>query len=164
MNEDLKRILDAREERWMKKRQLSKEGAVVCMTLRMPRELRVSEEGIAFFERMKQRFSAYAEGLSLAFKAEGSGADGPYCMWMAGHAHAAKHAAIAFEEEIPGGELLDIDVTSGSLSDLSRSDFGYPPRRCAVCGVNDARICAGNQKHDRVETVNVFARKMKQYM
>jgi holo-ACP synthase CitX len=56
-----------------------------------------------------------------------------------------KEMAVALEEHLPWGRLLDMDVLTASGA-LSRKELGFPPRKCLLCD-EEAKICARLGKH-----------------
>lgn len=67
-------------------------------------------------------------------------------------ASAIKAVAVALEDGLPWGRILDIDVVtvpdSGLPEPLSRSALGLAPRACLLCG-REARYCMGGGRHDK---------------
>ena len=60
-----------------------------------------------------------------------------------------KKAAIRIEEENPLGRMFDIDILlfqEGTIRTLLREEFGYPERRCLLCG-NSSKACGRNRTH-----------------
>lgn len=64
---------------------------------------------------------------------------------------AVKKNAINFEDNFNIGRLFDVDVlTSSRKQSLSRSLFGYTPRKCFICD-HPAKECARSRKHSVTE-------------
>lgn len=57
-----------------------------------------------------------------------------------------KRIAIETEMTDPIGRLFDMDVLDEQGQHLSRTDFGFEPRKCLICD-RDARICARSRNH-----------------
>ncbi|RRJ64894.1 citrate lyase holo-[acyl-carrier protein] synthase [Paenibacillus oralis] len=57
-----------------------------------------------------------------------------------------KQFAVQIETIHPLGRLLDIDVLGRAGQPLSRSDLGYPRRKCLLC-MQDAHICGRSKAH-----------------
>lgn len=62
-----------------------------------------------------------------------------------GKARAAKLAGISIEEDDACGRIADIDVITED-GPLSRTAFGYEPRRCVICG-GVSMECARERRH-----------------
>lgn len=58
----------------------------------------------------------------------------------------AKQICCGIEDTAPLGRLFDLDVIGEDGVPLSRSGFGFPPRRCLVCD-REARYCMRNHTH-----------------
>lgn len=161
-------VLDARELRWRKKRELAGEtarqfpearAAFAFCTLRMPAALRISGKYhglVALFQNALRKTLGSSGIAILAFGTE-QYVDGPGS-WLAAECDAMtlKRLAVELEEEHPQGALIDIDVADSVGNPLSRRDMGYPARKCLVCG-EDAVLCSAGENHslseiaDRVE-------------
>ncbi|MBM7543627.1 holo-ACP synthase CitX [Weissella beninensis] len=57
-----------------------------------------------------------------------------------------KKISIQFEDESKLGRIFDVDVITQNNTQLSRTQLGYSPRSCYVCGAN-AKVCARSQCH-----------------
>lgn len=154
-------ILDAREKRWNLKCGLAadEKRSVVSLTLRMPSELRLSEnaeKALAagreeVFALLKSEFSA------VSFKGQFSSADGPYALFtVSGDETEIKKRLVRFEEESRFGDLIDADVMNRDCEEISRLTVGGKARKCLVCGKNDARICAKEGVHTREYTIEAI--------
>lgn len=146
-------VLEAREERWHRRRALAasleKGWMVLSFTLRAPAPI-----------RLRSGMDGEAEGLfrDLIFHMGINGfpvkspefrvsADGPEGLCSVGGCpYAAKRAVIKFEEEHPRGELADGDVMVRDLSEVRRADLDLPARRCLVCR-RTAAECTAKKSH-----------------
>lgn len=61
-----------------------------------------------------------------------------------------KKISINFEDNFKIGRIFDADVISRKQKQLSRTELGYQPRTCFLCG-NNAKLCARSQKHSIIE-------------
>ncbi len=157
-------MLCSREARWLEKRKIAAETglACVCLTLRMPFELRSSARAFAFFEAARDDFEALCEEPLTRVKCE-NGADGPYQIWTTHNAERAKRAAVKYEEASQKGELCDIDVMTRDLREYTRADMSLEPRLCAVCKKRAARECISENSHTREETVQACEKLLKRF-
>lgn len=57
-----------------------------------------------------------------------------------------KEKTVALEETHPLGRLWDMDVLDGEGKSLSRTRFGFPQRRCLICG-ESAKACGRSRRH-----------------
>lgn len=151
-------ILDAREERWNRKRALAKEEnrCVVSLTLRMPSELRLTGDAEKALEKGREEIFPLLESAfqDVSFKGEYSSADGPYALYtVSGDETGIKRLLMKFEEESRFGDLIDADVMNRDFEEVSRLALGGKVRTCLVCGGADARICAKSGAHTREETI-----------
>ncbi len=162
----LKEILNAREERWIRKCALVKNEnkCVVSLTLRMPSELRLSENAEKALKKGREEiFSLLKSAFCDVFlKGEFSSADGPYALFtVSGDENEIKRLLVQFEEKSFFGELLDADVMNVHFEEVSRLAVGGKARTCLVCGGADARICAKAYTHTRDETVSAIEKILK---
>lgn len=157
-------VLEAREERWRRRRALAasleKGWMVLSFTLRAPAPI-----------RLRSGMDGEAEGLfrDLIFHMGINGfpvkspefrvsADGPEGLCSVGGCpHAAKRAVIKFEEEHPRGELADGDVMVRDLSEVRRADLDMPARRCLGCR-GTAAECTAKKSHKISEVEGAVAR------
>ncbi len=154
----LSEILNAREARWKQKCALAVEEkkCVVSLTLRMPMELRLTEDAKnALFKAREEVYSLLKSSFEGAsFKGEYASVDGPYALFTAmGKAEEIKKALIGFEENSMLGDLIDADVMTEAGEEVSRMSVGGNERMCLVCGKNAARICAKGNAHPREQTI-----------
>lgn len=159
-------ILDAREERWIRKCALSKDEkrCVVSLTLRMPSELRGTRDAEAILTKGRKEVLSLLEDAFevVSFKGQFSSADGPYALFtVSGDEREIKKRLIRFEEECAFGSLIDADVMNQDGNEISRLSLGAKARTCLVCGKADARVCAKAQTHTRNETVEAIEKILK---
>lgn len=158
-------VLDAREERWRKKCALCGrlQRPVVSLTLRMPIEIRKSEDAQNVFERAKDAlFGLLLSSFSMV-SPEGvfQSADGPYALFsVEAEGERVKRRLIQFEENTLLGELSDADVMAEPGREISRTEAGGFPRKCLVCGRADARACLSKGAHSRGDTIKTIEEKI----
>ena len=153
MDETLKKVLEAREERWQYRQNLATgwNGAVISITLCVPHRFRTHPDFGAVFSRLCTKFEeSLTRGEILGEKAgELDGADGPARFYrVRGEVSKLKALCVAGEEQLPGGRMLDIDLMDEQGRPVGREDVGLPPRRCFVCG-SPAADCVSRRLHSR---------------
>lgn len=77
-------------------------------------------------------------------------------------AHLLKSATVELEDHHPIGRLWDLDVMAPGQAPLSRQDFGFPPRRCLVCG-RSAHVCGRSRRHSLEELLSTIGRIVHDY-
>lgn len=157
-------VLEAREERWRRRRALAasleKGWTVVSFTLRAPAPIRLGGGMDGDAEGLFRDLVFHMGASSFPVKSPEFriGADGPEGLFVAGGcSEAVKRAVVKFEEEHPRGVLADGDVTGGGLEEIGRRDLGLPPRRCLVCERAGAE-CAAAGSHEIGEIGEVIKR------
>jgi len=158
-------ILNAREDRWLKKRALAseKKGNVVSLTLRMPASVWLTGEAKAFLMHAALKAEGVFSEAGYHPKRECTldGADGPCVLWrLMGETEEIKLACIEFEEESPEGELIDLDVMGEDGEEISRTAFQNALRKCIVCRRENARECIYEKRHSNEETERIIKEKL----
>ncbi len=150
-------LLQARELRWQTRQTLAaRHEALVSVTLRSPAALRQQANYLKGFDQLCAQLEQALPGLQPLLTT--LDADGPARHYAAPDAGLAKAQCIQFEEQTPGGGLLDIDVMNASGQALGRAELHQPARACAVCGERPATLCIRPQRHDETETRQAFDR------
>ena len=153
-------VLLARELRWQTRLALSRgQGSdLMSVTLRAPQTLRRDMAFVHAFARLSQRMELFfaSQDTVLELILSTQDAEGPARHYRVSSAGQAKALALRFEEEAPGGALLDIDVMDTQGQTLSRGDLDLPPRACAVCGARPAAQCIRDGRHSKEETKAAF--------
>ncbi len=157
----LSEILNAREARWNQKCALAEyeKRPVVSLTLRMPVELRLTEDAQKALSWAREEVCSLLKVsfANVAFKGEFTSADGPYALiTVSGKADEIKKILVCFEEKSRLGDLIDADVMTGKGEEISRISVGGSERKCLVCDKNAARICGKSKAHTREETIGVI--------
>lgn len=146
----LEQVLEGRDRRAEAQRQwLARGGTLACMTLNMPGPRK----------RFPLADRAFRQGeLLLEDQLKGSGfavlerreMDRPagleYFLRVQGPPEQVKRCALALEERLPLGRLLDIDVFGQDGRQISRRQLGGPPRQCLLCP-RPAAECARSRAH-----------------
>ena len=147
----LNEVLDAREQRWNRRMELSSVcDTLISMTLCLPLRYRGTAEMKTLLRiRADETASAlHNAGFPVSGREELDGPDG-LCIFLLTRGGAeVKRLCVRLEEKFSLGRFLDIDVTCGAP--LSRKDLGLPPRRCFVCG-SPAAECVSVRKHSEKE-------------
>lgn len=151
-------ILDAREERWDRRRRKASAmppgWSLVSFTLRMPSSLRLDGRYNSFGKPLFDSLCRFFRRMGMAVSGEEYllGGDGPEGYGLVlGEADKVKEAAVHFEERHPWGPLADVDVMDGALCAMERRASGLPPRPCYVCGWG-ASECIVSRAHTGEET------------
>ncbi len=142
----LEALLKSKEARAARILELARrgEGAVVSLTVNWPGPEKDSPKARlihrAGTDALRSAFAGriiYEELRELA-----TGGEAYYI--VNDDAKAVKAAACAIEEAHPLGRLFDIDVHGDAP--ISRTELGYEPRRCMVCG-GETLVCRRQQRH-----------------
>lgn len=155
-------VLLARELRWHTRQALVRAHgqALLSITLRAPLSLRRDGRFLDAFEalcaRVQQCFKQ--EGCALTPVLCARDADGPARHYVLQDAQAGKRLAVAFEEDHPGGLLLDIDVLDAEGQPLDREGLHLQPRACVVCGARPGSPCIVGKVHSAHDTQAAFLR------
>ncbi len=153
-------VLLARDLRWQTRLALSRgqDCDLMSVTLRAPQAQRLETAFGRAFDSLCQRLERFfalrdtAPELVLSTR----DAEGPARHYRVSGAERAKALAVRFEEEAPGGALLDIDIMNAKGQTLSREGLGLQPRACAVCGARPASLCIRGGAHGMDETREAF--------
>ena len=153
-------VLLSRELRWQTRLALSRGqgGDLMTVTLRAPNALRQEGAYRQAYERLcakLERFFAN-QGMKAELILSTLDAEGPARHYRIPCAEPAKALAIRFEEDAPGGALLDIDLMDAQGKAATRGERNLPPRACAVCGVRPAARCIRKGAHTKEETQEAF--------
>ena len=122
------------------------ETVLVCFTLNIAGPVKVfplAEEGfVEGCTLLEQAFSNQLAAKEIRYHAYGYEA----FYAVADDALEVKRKTAEIEETHPAGRLFDIDVLRRDGTKVSRSEIGYPARRCLICG-EPAADCAGSRRH-----------------
>lgn len=155
-------ILLSRELRWQTRLALSRGqgGDLMTVTLRAPHALRQEAAYRQAFEQLCAKLERFFadQGMKTEMVLSTMDAEGPARHYRIPCADRAKTLAIRFEEDAPGGALLDIDLMDAKGKATTRDDRGLPPRACAVCGARPAAQCIRSDAHTKEETRAAFQR------
>lgn len=91
-------------------------------------------------------------------------AEGPVAVIAAGEtAYAAKEKTVEFEENHVLGRCMDIDAYDKEGKAISRTQLGFTPRKCYICG-DMAQNCVRSGRHSKEEIVRFIYKKYEEYM
>ena len=166
MDIKLLKVLDAREERWIRRRMIVQKNkrCLITVTLCVPFNYRTSDEFYEIFLNLCREFwdiliykgyKVYSEGYMR-------NEDGPaFFVSTEDNAFKIKKICAETEDTITGGRMLDIDVMDSEGNPISRSDIGLPPRKCFVCN-KPASVCVSRKLHSSDEISAVVEQLKKQ--
>ncbi len=133
---------------------------VVCLLVNMPGPVKRTAESERVFDAGLKRFTEalFAAGIPLLYeKTERRETGCEAYLVPDGGAETVKRIAVALEDALPYGRLLDIDVHAPDGAQVSRTQLGRPPRGCMVCGAEGA-YCASRRVHAAPELIAAFNR------
>ena len=161
----LQQILDAREKRAMRQKELADiyQKPMLCFTMNIAGPVKNSpliregfELGIRELELQLGRVKA-----DIVFRetwVEATGNEAFYVIDI--HPFLLKQLACELEDAEEAGRLFDMDVLipdagpGGGIRKIGRSELGLPERRCLVCG-KPARECSSRRIHPVEELVRI---------
>lgn len=151
MEVSLMEILDAREKRAQRQRQLLEQyrKPLLCFTMNIagpvktsPLILRGFDLGLELLEQ--QRMVWKIPVLHFEQIRENTGNEALFVLDC--DALTAKRAAVAVEDHTAAGRLYDMDVLRPDGSKVERQELGLEGRKCLICG-GEARLCARSRAH-----------------
>ena len=158
----LEEILDAKERRADRQRIMLEcnGGCIISFTLNIPGPVKINpliqesfDEGLCQIETKLNE-----AGIHIIQKEQRTEKTGCEALLSVAHdAMELKRMMVEIEEQHPLGRVFDIDVISGEGCPISRSQLGYPPRRCPICG-RIAHECARTGRHDYKELLDTWYR------
>lgn len=158
----LKEILEAREARAARQQELLLRGGVlVSCGLNVPGPVKNAEIYRIVFEIGLHKIEMALRG--IPFEEEtGCSAAGPFAFLRippGTDGRTVKRIAVQTEEQDPLGRLWDLDVLipgeDGPVK-LSRSEIGYPKRKCLICDA-PAFVCVRASRHGVPEVLRAVA-------
>lgn len=110
----------------------------------------------AFHEGLDQlEDNLTAVGFTIAKRRELDQPTGCEALWaIQGTGQEIKQLCVALEENHPLGRLYDFDVLEPGRGAWERSELGFSPRRCLVCG-REGKGCASRRLHSVAELQQV---------
>lgn len=161
MDDELARVLAAREKRWHKRLALvaDRKNCLVTMTLCLPVAYRTQAAYEALFHDLCDQFQKILATHGIPFIHEGylTGEDGPACfLTTESDAERVKQFCVEAEDSMAGGRMLDIDVMDRAGNPIGRSEIGLPPRKCFICE-EPAAVCVSRKRHSKDELARQIA-------
>lgn len=158
----LEEMLDARERRADRQRIMLERngGCVISFTINIPGPVKINPFiQKTFHEGLDQiRRKLNEAGIDIIQKEQKAEKTGCEALLSVAHdAMEIKGMMVAIEEGHPLGRLFDIDVINGEGCPVSRTQLGYPPRRCPVCG-GIGHECSRSRRHDYKELLRIWFR------
>ncbi|MDR1874418.1 MAG: citrate lyase holo-[acyl-carrier protein] synthase [Synergistaceae bacterium] len=131
----LRAILDAREARWLRRRELCGDGALLTLVMNVPgpqKNLpRWNEAHRAVTDALKKDMQERRCLLFFEKREAPAGSESHFVTDMP--PVELKKYAVRLETEHPIGRLLDADVMDTQGEVVDRKFLGLPPRRCLCC-------------------------------
>ena len=154
----LPQMLDAREHRAVEQARLlgSAEGGecLLALTLAIPGPVKTSVALVGAFDELLDEAVEVLDDAQITRSVRYGGATGPECLMLVTmDARELKRRMVAIEQTHPLGRLADLDVlerTDTGLRSVSRTELGFAPRTCLVCG-GEAKVCARSRAHSVAE-------------
>ena len=156
---DMAALLGAREERWLRRLDLSKQGTLLTLTLNIPGPDKRLPQWLKFHSAVQFSLQQVLIDGKFAFTSVFSDvtAAGPEDHFLVvAEASTLKRATVDFEELHPGGRLLDLDVMAYGKP-FDREILGLSPRRCLCCS-RPAKECAAASRHPWDEVLSAAER------
>lgn len=151
MEVSLMEILDARERRARRQKQLLAEyqKPLICFTMNIAgpvKDTPLIRRGFDMGKRLLQQQLMVANIKILHFGEirESTGCEAFFVTDC--DAHTAKKAAVIIEDHTHAGRLFDMDVLRPDGGKVQRQELDLEPRKCLICG-NTAQICARSRAH-----------------
>ena len=150
MEVSLTEILDARERRAHKQRQLQQHGkTLLCFTMNIAGPVKNSpliRRGFLLGRRLLEQ-QLLAAGAEIAHFEEIDEKTGSEAFFLLDcDPITAKRTAVLIEDHTEAGRLFDMDVLRSDGSKVDRQELGLEPRKCLICG-GDAHTCARSRTH-----------------
>ena len=164
VEENLEKVLAAREERWKKRRAFVKNHRIclITVTLCVPYKYRISDEFRSILTELCKKFYKELKSNFNDVKYEGhmQNDDGSAVFISSCQdARKIKRACVDAESSTIGGRIMDIDVMDSDGHPVNRSNIGLPPRKCFICG-KPASVCTSRRLHSR-EEIYSYVEKLK---
>ena len=149
MDVTLQQILDTRERRVHRQKALLEQYnlPLICFTMNIAGPEKCNELVKWGFELGNKWLLAQLSDLKVVHQelyTEPTGCEGYYVVDAS--EQELKRRAVQIEDYAPVARLFDMDVLDCDGSKLERTAFGFPGRKCLLCG-NPAHICGRSRTH-----------------
>ncbi|MDO4546715.1 MAG: triphosphoribosyl-dephospho-CoA synthase CitG [Clostridia bacterium] len=148
---DLRQMLDAREKRMLRQRELISKynAAVICFTMNIAGPVKngaLIQRGFLYGQReLIRHLSAIgAKRLHFESSSRDTGCEAFHVIDMP--PARLKRIAVGIEDNSEIGRLFDIDVHAPDMSQINREALGFKPRACLICE-KPAHECARSRAH-----------------
>lgn len=154
MNENIKEILEAREQKHHEiELFLKKYKTVLVLSINYPGPNKCNEYSLYVFEQAQKKIK---EMFLLVEVIQRESFAGYYEIYaLEEDSVQVKKIAIEIEDKWELGRLIDLDVYDNQLGVLNRSSFKKENRKCFICN-QDAKICGRNRTHSATELIKYF--------
>jgi len=156
----LQDLLDAREERWRRRLELSRRGTLLTLTLNMPGPDKSLPRWLEFYSAVRDDIFAATDWGGFVHAFSGGGPAGPedhFLFPVSSDAKEIKRAAVDFEERYPARRLIDLDVMAFGGEPVDRDMLALPLRACLCCP-RPAKECAALARHPADEVMKAAER------
>lgn len=151
---ELPQMLDAREHRASEQARLIAEvpgaSSLLCVTMAIPGPVKTSRVLKRVFDHlMALAVSAFGAEQIVAQSTLGGPTGTEALLLTTLDARKLKRLMVKLEESDPCGRLVDLDVfdcKANGLRPLTRTELGFAPRTCLICG-GEAKACARSRTH-----------------
>ena len=152
MAHTLPEILDAREQRVLRQKELLARHAVtlLCFTMNIPgpdKDGVLIQKGFQLGNRLLKRHLKQNQILHFEQRCTAAGWEAFYC--IDAPAEEIKAIAVYLEDKTPAGRTFDMDVLTADGKKLARPT----PRRCLLCD-QDAALCGRSRSHSVADLYN----------
>lgn len=166
MDAHLAQVLEARDLRWRKLAEYCRlhQGCVVVATMNIPGPKKNNAVVSRAFERILQDLERETNASLLCLEQDFP-PSGPYAFFLdreGRDADGLKRVLVEFELRHPVGRWVDLDVRASDLSAVSRTQLGFPERRCILCD-RPAKECARSRRHPVEELYQTTMRALEAY-
>lgn len=154
MEVSLMEMLEAREKRAWRQRELLRRGrTIICFTMNIAGPIKNSPLIGSGYDLGKRLLLGQLDvaGVAVSDFEEVREKTGNECILLADAEPLAVKAITAeLEDHAPIGRLFDMDVLRPDGSKVERQELGLPGRKCLLCG-ESAQVCARSRKHSVAE-------------
>jgi holo-ACP synthase len=160
MASDTLAILRAREERWQRVIELakSKTKPVIVGTINMPGPEKNNQLAEFLYHELIVQLDEMIELWQELYREQRKDASGQtiFIVVTKEDAFRLKRDLIQIEECHPLGRLFDLDVYMPNGQAVGRNMIGLPPRKCLVCGSDNAHVCRMSKAHELEEVLQII--------